>query len=409
MNIKKQIFKIMGVIFFGNFGSSVFSFAASLYILRQTGSALGMGISLIISPVVTLLLTPYIGYVVDSFNHKKILIFSQLSTIIALSIFGLLMIAYSKYYFLELITLLIFLKIADNFLQNTLQASVTQLVPKDSFQQLNSIVQSSNSLATVISPLVGAVLFPLISFGYFAFFEVASEIVTLLFIFIIKFRTQHLEHPSGHVNESFFIGLRFLKERPKMLIISIFTTGINFFMAAMNVGLPYLQIHVLNLSTQEYGFSESAVAIGMVFGGIIFQLFKKQFSVINALNFMIAFAVILSFLGVPVIYNPGTTITTIFYCIANFLLGSLIVFINTPLVSYFQTEIPADYQGRVFSIQATITSLLIPFGTLIYGALFDISSGTWVFIISGCVLALLSFVAALRMRKNQTDDSVNEL
>lgn len=109
MNVKKQMFQIIGAIFFGNFGSSVFSFATSLYILQRTGSALGMGLSLIISPIVTLLLTPYIGYVVDSFNHKRILIFSQLATIVALIVFGFLLIKYSKYYFVELIVLLIFL------------------------------------------------------------------------------------------------------------------------------------------------------------------------------------------------------------------------------------------------------------------------------------------------------------
>ncbi|WP_085764227.1 MFS transporter [Lactiplantibacillus plantarum] len=183
MNVKKQMFQIIGAIFFGNFGSSVFSFATSLYILQRTGSALGMGLSLIISPIVTLLLTPYVGYVVDSFNHKRILIFSQLATIVALIVFGFLLIKYSKYYFVELIVLLIFLKIADSLLQNTLQSSVTQLVPKENFQQLNSIVQSSNSLATVVSPLVGAALFSIIPFGYFAFLKLFQKLLLYVLFF----------------------------------------------------------------------------------------------------------------------------------------------------------------------------------------------------------------------------------
>ncbi|MDN3985671.1 MFS transporter [Lactiplantibacillus plantarum] len=407
MNVKKQMFQIIGAIFFGNFGSSVFSFATSLYILQRTGSALGMGLSLIISPIVTLLLTPYIGYVVDSFNHKRILIFSQLATIVALIVFGFLLIKYSKYYFVELIVLLIFLKIADSFLQNTLQSSVTQLVPKENFQQLNSIVQSSNSLATVVSPLVGAALFSIIQFGYFAFFEVISEIVTLCFIFLMTFGAQ----PSGivydHISESFISGLQFMRKNSMILIVSLFVAGINFFMAAMNVGLPYLQIHVLKLSTQQYGLTESSVAIGMVLGGIIFQLFKRQFSVPNAFCFMIMFAVTLSFLGIPIFYNIGSSATTIFYCFVNLLLGCLIIFINTPLIAYFQTEVPVEYQGRVFSIQSTITSLLIPIGTVIYGVLFDRISGTWIFLGSGIILALISLVAVIRILKNKGEEDVS--
>ncbi|MBU7475500.1 MFS transporter [Lactiplantibacillus pentosus] len=406
MNVRKQVFQIMGAIFFGNFGSSVFSFATSLYILQRTGSALGMGFTLIISPIVTLLMTPYIGYVVDSFNHKKILVFSQLGTIVALIIFGFLLIKFAKYYFVELIVLLVFLKIADSFLQNTLQSSVTQLVPKENFQQLNSMVQSSNSLATVVSPLVGAVLFSIIPFGYFAFFEVISEIVTLYLILLVKFGTQQSRGVSGRIGESFISGLQFMRKNSMILVVSLFIAGLNFFMAAMNVGLPYLQIHVLKLSTQQYGLTESSVAIGMVLGGIIFQLFKRQFSVPNAFSFMIMFAVILSSLGVPIFYNIGSSATTIFYCFANLVLGCLVIFINTPLIAYFQTEVPADYQGRVFSIQATIASLLIPIGTVIYGVLFDLISGTWIFLGSGITLALISLVAVIRILKSKTEEDV---
>lgn len=88
------------------------------------------------------------------------------------------------------------------------------------------------------------------------------------------------------------------------------------------------------------------------------------------------------------------------------MLGCLVIFINTPLIAYFQTEVPADYQGRVFSIQATITSLLIPIGTVIYGVLFDLISGTWIFLGSGITLALISLVAVIRILKSKTEEDV---
>ncbi|WP_260289755.1 hypothetical protein [Pediococcus parvulus] len=49
----------------------MFSFALGLFLLRKTGSAMNLGISILIGPLVSLVLLPVSGTIVDRFSHKK--------------------------------------------------------------------------------------------------------------------------------------------------------------------------------------------------------------------------------------------------------------------------------------------------------------------------------------------------
>ncbi|MFT8703425.1 MAG: hypothetical protein ABF750_05940 [Oenococcus oeni] len=54
LRVNNNLSRILIAKFFGTFGSEMLSFAIGLYILRRTGSALGMGISLVTGPIVSL-------------------------------------------------------------------------------------------------------------------------------------------------------------------------------------------------------------------------------------------------------------------------------------------------------------------------------------------------------------------
>jgi MFS family permease len=87
--ISPQMLRILIIKFAGTFGSAMLSFAIGLYILRRTGSALSMGVSLITGPLATVLLTPLVGYIVDTMKHKRIMVLAQIATSITLVAFAL--------------------------------------------------------------------------------------------------------------------------------------------------------------------------------------------------------------------------------------------------------------------------------------------------------------------------------
>lgn len=254
--VNNNLTKTLIIKFFGTFGSEMFSFAISLYILRRTGSALGMGISLITGPLISVCLTPFVGYAVDSYSHKKIMALSQLGTIISLLLFALCFTIFPQAYFLILVVLIALLAITDGFLTITVQASLAQLFNKDDLQKANSLNQSVSSLAEFLAPILGAVVYTLVALNVFAYLEVVFETVALIAILFLKFSKAH--HPANtvvaanHLGANFMAGLRFLWENKLYLMFSGSSGVINFFFATINVGLPFFLVDRLHLSNTQY-------------------------------------------------------------------------------------------------------------------------------------------------------------
>src|SRR5690606_567164 len=76
------------------FGSSVYAFGISLYVLALTGSAASFAINLICSILPRTLLAPFAGYVADNYPKKAVVLLSQSASI--LSVGGLLLYSMSN-------------------------------------------------------------------------------------------------------------------------------------------------------------------------------------------------------------------------------------------------------------------------------------------------------------------------
>lgn len=263
-NLTPQTIKILILKFAGTFGSSMLSFAIGLYILHRTGSALSMGVTLVTGPVVSLLLTPFVGYVVDTMNHRRIMLSAQVVTSVVLVAFGLVFRVWPAQYYAELIALIIVLQVTDNFLSTTLTASLVQLFEGSELQRVNSLNQSITSLAAFLAPLIGAWLYTLVAIDTFAYVEVLFELTALVAILLLKFRlvTQPATpQPRESVLNNFKTGFAYVKNQKLILTIMISSAAVNFLFAAMNVGLPYLLIQTLKLSNQQYGWSIPALPL----------------------------------------------------------------------------------------------------------------------------------------------------
>lgn len=410
-----QMLRLLVIRFAGDFGSGMLSFAISLYILHRTGSALGMGVFLITGPIISLLLTPFVGYVIDNFNHRKIMLLAQVVTSIGLFLFGIVFNVWPTQYYPELITLIIILQITDNFLGTALTASLVQLFKDDELQKVNSLNQSISSLASFLAPIVGALIYTLISIAMFAFIEIGFELIALVTIAFLKFNSIETSEEddatqSGQTEtiwQNFRSGFEYLRTQRLLLILIISAAAINFFFSAVNVGEPYFLVKTLKLSSAQYGITDSAIAVGMFAGGLILSLMKlKHHPVIISYVNIGLLSLILIAVGLPEIFGLTAALNTLYFIVLNFLNGVVLVFINTPLNTYMQQLIPEHMQGRVFSLNSTICMLLMPVGTLVFGYLFDRVQALPIFIITGMALLLFtSFILMFLNKQKLLDNS----
>lgn len=112
---KRQITKISASTLAGRLGSGILTFIIGLLILQTTDSALHFGFSQLIGPVVSFILLPVKGSIVDTFDKKKILIYAQMLTIAALGCYAVAVAIQGIENLLYTYLLLIVLKISDKF------------------------------------------------------------------------------------------------------------------------------------------------------------------------------------------------------------------------------------------------------------------------------------------------------
>ena len=371
---------------FGRLGSGIFSFGIGLMILRETGSASNFGFSQIIGPVVSLLLLPLTGSVIDRLNHKKIVITAQICSIGGILLF----LAADRAALLPRLSLiyilLTILAVADLFLETTYESSMVNMVSADDVQQILSIKQIVRTVCMIAAPILGALLYQLLSFETFISLEVASEIITLLLVFGIHFYmfqdSQKAEKAEAEQPETlsglrgmltmFKEGLDFIKVSPMLSFLMVFSMLINFLMAGVNAGLPFVQIQVFQLTDTEYGIAGAVFAAGLLAVSIALagrkEMDRPMYQAWRLI--IVVFGLLLGIAGLiygrlPHMLNFGMLTALLA------VLGGLLGLINIPLNLWSIKNIPPKMQGRVFSLMGTCSQLLMPLGILLFGFLLD--------------------------------------
>lgn len=401
---KAQLVKVGVIALIDELGSSMFSFAVGLFLLRKTGSAMNLGISILIGPLVSLILLPISGTIVDHFNHKKIIVICQIGIIMTMAFFSMEFQQLSDTYLVKIIVLLVLLDIFQLFIGNVFSASAINLVPQTQVQQLNSIQQMVRSSASILAPILGGIAYGMMPFFGFTLIMFVTTLVVMVVVLSLNFRCNSVQLVSEvDVKEnikfltSFKEGIHYLRQKKEIVMLIITACVINFFFCAVNVGLPFLLVDQFKLSNVSYSMVEASTSVGMILSGFIFMKQKPAENQIQLMyRWVIGIALVTSAMGLPVLLHVQFLklgITGIYVGLA-LLLGIALFETNVPMAGYMQLHIDSSFQGRIFTIQSSLSMLMMPVGTIIYGYLFDHFNAGPIFLTSGitviiCILAFM--------------------
>ncbi|QDJ58889.1 MFS transporter [Weissella sagaensis] len=397
---RQQLYIASVALLIANLGSSIFSFAMGLFLLRQYSSASVFGISQAIGPVVSLALAPVLRLFIDKANKKRIISLSQILSMIGLITFAILLLKFDNEVLLLVMFILVILRISDQIFDVAYMASATLIVDSADIQKLKSYEQMVSSFSSIIGPIIAAAWFSIFDmhFGVFIIAELVCETLALLLMWVIKYKdSMKLARAVTEKNELTYIF------KDKLLVFAIwFGCAINFFYTIFSIGLPYIQIHVLSLPNRVYALSEAAVSIGMLVTSYLLSKrseFKHPLYISWKMTsiFSILFLIMGLFLFSSV---HSKLIFSIFIIIFNFVTGSLIALLNTPTLVWLTTHVPENMQGRVFNISRTCVQVLMPIGIIIASFSFDTLSAGTVFIISGILFFVLVVLYPKMFRLN---------
>lgn len=381
------------------FGNATIRFALPLYLLNLTGSSALYGTVTACAFIPAILLSPIGGIVADRVNKRNIMVILDFFTAAVILAFSLFMNEVSLISLLT-VTLMLLYGIAGAY-QPSVQASIPALVNQENFMAANSIINTINSFASLIGPVLGGILYSAYGLEPVLWVCMVCFLMSAVMEIFIKIPFRKQVSDGGILKTArtdFAESIRFIcKEKPVIGKTLLVICGINLFLASMIiVALPYLVTEVLNIEASQanrlYGFAEGALAAGGLTGGIGAGIFANKLEIHKSGSLVIACAVCVFPISAALILFSSGMINYIIITVCCFAIMMFSTIFTVQMMSFVQAETPQNLIGKVIAVILTISMCAQPLGNALYGVLFEICKGCEyaVVLFSGIVSLILA-------------------
>lgn len=392
----------------GQLGSSILSFVLGLYILKKLNCSIFFySLSQIIGPLVAIFLLPILGSAIDKYNKNRIIRFSQFLSAISLFLF-IITSRKIEIEYIHIIGLLIILKLSDQILSTSLNSSTINIVDEEDIQSFRAHLQIIQAVSMVLSPIIAVFIIDKFALIGILLIEMFMELLVLVIYWKVDFN----KNTKKEVNESqsllllFKEGIDFIFKYKKIVFGLAFVLVVNFILGIVNIGLPFVEIKILNLSSKNYALNDSILAIGLLLGSLISSKIKSQKTLNIARNSISLISLVTFVLGLLLTLELTKNSWSIILAGYFLIIGISITICNILLSSWSILNIPQEFQGRVFSILNTLTQVSLPLSMLLFGYLFEIISVYVVFVGAGIFLLLFTIGIPSLFKINLKNDKL---
>ena len=252
-------------------GSAMTSFALSLWLYEQTGSALQTALLSICSYAPYVVMSIFAGALSDRWDKKKTMLvcdtFAACTTVAVLILLRTDLLRPWHMYALNAI----------NGLMNTVQqpasdVAMTMITPKRHYQKVSGMRSFSNSLITILNPVLATAVFSFAGMDVVIYLDLMTFAVAF-FALLVGVKLPLLTEGEASQKESFEVtvksGLRYLRDNRLILVLILFLAGVNFVASAFDAVLPALILSRENGGETVLGTVSSCAGIATLLGSII--------------------------------------------------------------------------------------------------------------------------------------------
>lgn len=380
------------------FGARIMNFAIGLYVLKITGSGMSFALTMIVSTVPAIILSPFVGVLADRVNRKIVIVASDaLSGILLVLVY---LISTKIGLSLNLVLITVFcISILSTFFNITMEASIPNIVDEKRLTKINSYSSSITSLASIIGPALGGFIYGFFPIEKFLLIAGVSFIVSAISEIFINFNFNNVE-VSEKAREKAISEIKsaidYVKTKKIIFTILIFAVFINFAFSGYSVSLPHIINIQLGLSSKQYGLIQSAFAIGSLLFSLIYSLLPDKKNNYKYLVYsLIITSVLMMMTGIPtlkIFQSVSNMNLLIYFMFINFLMGGSLMFLNLPTFILLQRKTSDEYRGRVNGLLGTTSLSIQPLGMVLGGLFIDYISSFVLVLICGLLFLIISIV-----------------
>lgn len=361
------------------------------YELTNSPLLLSLVSALQFTPV--LLFSLFAGVLIDKFNKKHILIFTQIAAMLITLVVAILDFTGNIAYWHLLVSSSL-LGLVNTFDIPTRQTFVIELVGKEDLSAGIALNSAQFNLARILGPAIaGLIMFKwgTASCFFINSFSFGAVLISLIFVKPLLFKKEPMK--QANIFHSISAGLRFVFSKPVLFMPLIFMAIAATFAMNFNVLVPVFAIEELKLEADGFGFLMSAAGVGALCGALTMASISRG-GIKKA--FIFIFPILVGGLIVLMGMSRTLLLTAVIIAVASFFYMIFMASVNTTV----QLNTSNEFRGRVMSVYSLIVAGSTPIGNLFAGAISDRYSASLGFIICGAVIVLVLLpVYILRVRK----------
>lgn len=389
------------------FGNAVLRFALPLYLLKETGSPTLFGLVSACSFAPVVILSMAGGILADRLNKRNIMVVLDFCTAALTAVFYFALGNLSPVP-LFLTTLMLLYGISGTY-QPAVQASIPLLVSSENLMAGNAVINQVNTLSGLLGPVLGGMMFgawgiyPILILSIFCF---TVSAVMEIFICIPHERRPAKESIIKIVKEDIKESYCFVRtEKPILFSIVFLAFLFNLVLSSvMTVGIPVLITQALQMSDAMYGFTQGALALGGLCGGLFAAAGTEKLKLRNAYLLLGICSLSTAVMGISLI--PGISALVSYWVITAMsftAMGASSLFM-VQIYTMVQKETPRQLVGKIIAALIAVALCGQPVGQAVYGALFEIfHKSVWMILLGASLASLLLFGYAKKIFRRIED------
>lgn len=358
-----------GIIWLGQLvsliGSALTTFALGVWTYQQTGATTRFALLSLCAVLPGILLAPLAGALVDRWDRRWAMIFSDTGSGVSTLILALLLLTdqlAAWHIYLGILVSAIF----GAFQWPAYSAAVTMLVPQEQLGRANGLIQIAFAAGQLLAPLLAGVLIGQIGVGGIMIIDSATFLFALATLAVVRIprppRTAEGAAAAGSLLSEAAYGWRYVLARPGMLGMLLFSALTNFSMGVVEVVITPLVLSFA--SATVLGTVLSIGGSGMLIGSIVMSIWggpRRRMYGLFGFTLLQGLALFVGGL------RPA----------APLIAAAAFVFLfSAPMIigcsqAIWQSKVAPDVQGRVFAVRSMVSWSSLPLAYLSAGPLAD--------------------------------------
>jgi MFS family permease len=331
-------------------------------VYTMTHSAFMLGVTVFATQFPSFLFSLVGGVVADRYDRYKVLLFTQIASMIQAVLLAALVLS-GHYYVWEILALGTVLGTINAFDVPARQPLVHELVnDKEDLPNALAFNSSMVNLAKLAGPALSGIVLQRYGAGICFLLNALSFIAVLSSLLLMRLRPYQPQLSKNRILEEMTESFSYIKNTPILRVVLLMFCFVSLFVLPYDTLLPVFAKIIFKGDAATFGYIRSFIGLGAVAGALVLASLKPG---TNLKVLVLAGTVLLAF-GL-ILFSQTTYFPLAMFFAVIFGFGNMAH--NTVCLTIVQIHADPRMRGRVISYVAMVLFGMSPIGALIVGAL----------------------------------------